>query len=363
MLRSLILSLLVILNLAPALAQPGPRLQLVTELSPHSATARVLAAADGARYILVADETAGTMALFHFAGGELKRTAETKSRGHVWGATLIGNGDTLRIVVAYGMGRGNLNPPLEIYAYPAALDKSEKVWTFNTPRAQATVLKAIGSRVLVTFFSSKYDTEAGWLSLTKDHLWKYTKEVSVRMGSNSDSNGELIALGRPYGDEQGSDGDVILYRKGQAPRTLPSYRGVSALTLLPVAKNEQPSIAIGDGWHANYGKFAQARLSILRPVPQSDRYALDLVQTIENSWAVNRIIPVSKPSDARLFLVTNNRLMEAVPGKDWQVTSLYQQTDQNSVFDCDLLPAADGSEYAVISDGKVSLYKVRPSDK
>jgi len=351
-----VVALVSLLAASHVTAQPTTGLAPIAEIAPRADTVRILRRSSGETLVLVNVDAEKRLSLFELTNSAAKKIAETESLGHVWGAALYGKGSEERIVVVYGLGRGDLHPPLRIVGYPLSLANSEEIKTFTTDRAQSNTLKSVRDKILITWFTSKYETETGWLTKANG-TWDYQKALNVRMGTNSDSDGERIVIARPYGDKQGDDGDVLLYRDGKEPRTLPSYRGASSLAFLP-NQPAQPSapIFIGDGWHSNYGQVAQGRLSLLRPIPGTSRYALDYLLRIPKSYAVNKIVPISLK---QVFLVADNQLLRADEDTEWRLTPLYTQTKTDSVFDSEITTDKKGETFAVIGDGAVTAYQVR----
>lgn len=259
--------------------------------------------------------------------------------------------------MAYGLGRGELNAPLRVVEYPLTLDAPTEVRTFPTERSQMNFMKAAGNQVTVTFFSSKYETETGKLIREADRKWRYEKTLGIRMGTSTDIYKDALLLGRMYGDSQPQDGDLLVKQGKNDLAKQPSYRGVSTAVFYPSSPDGAPAILMGDGWHSNYGQVAEARLSMLLPVPGTQRYALDLLHVFEGSYAVTRIFPTASDRAAPVLLTTNNHLYLGKPGDNWRFTELYTQKNADKVFEVQYLGSIAGELYLVVNDDGVILYK------
>lgn len=356
-------SLFMLLNLIVALVfiesgytQPQSGLHPVTTLAEEADTVRVLNAGSAQTLILGSSDAQKKLWLYTVKNGAAVKTAEGVSLGHIWAATLFGSGSDAKILVAYGLGRGDLNAPLRVASYSLKLDSEKIIHTFPTERSQMNSLEAHGDRVIANYFVSKYETETGALTPVSATDWSYEKMHSIRMGTSVAVNGDALIIGRMYGDLQGQDGDVLFKKQGAEQKTLPSYRGVSSLALYKT-EGSATKILIGDGWHSNYGQFAQGRLSLLTPVAGTSRYTLDLLHTFSGSYAVNRISPTGSGVQDPIVLATNNHLVVAQPGSEWSFTELYSQQNANTIFDVQYVARNGADILVLVADGKVALYK------
>jgi hypothetical protein len=335
-----------------------PTITKITQLADNADSVIVLNPSAAEPLILLASDTEKKLSLFRYSKQHAEKIAESPSLGHVWGATLYGAGADAKIIVAHGLGRGDLNPPIRIVSYPLSLLQSTPVKTFQTQRAQVNSFKLIENKILITHFTSKYESETGFLTPTTNDQWLYEKTLAIRMGTSSDAFKDTTIVGRMYGDSQTQDGDLLLKKGTAEPITLPSYRGLSSLALIPGAAKDTTQIAIGDGWHSNYGQVAQARFSILSPIAGTDRYGLDLIHIFKNAYAVNRIIALRKQAIDPLLLATDKELILAQPGKSWNFTSLYKQSKTDSIFDASFVREESSKFLVLISDGTISLYSI-----
>ncbi len=337
-------------------AQPAAELHPVATLAEEADTARVLNEGAVEPLILISSDAQKKLQLFSFKNGAATKVAEGTSLGHIWAATLFGSGKDAQVLVAYGLGRGDLNAPLRLVSYSMSLANETTIYTFPTERSQMNYLKADEGHVTAAYFVSKYETETGRLTPVSSNNWRYEKAQSVRMGTSVAASGDLLMIGRMYGDVQGQDGDLLLKKGKDGLRTLPSYRGVSSLSFYR-GNGPAAQLLIGDGWHSNYGQLAQGRLSLLTPISGTDRYSLDLLHIFPGSYAVNRISPSGTAPADPVILATNNHLITALPGASWTFKDLYTQQNTNAVFDAQFVAKSGATIFVLISDGKISLYK------
>lgn len=118
-----------------------------------------------------------------------------------------------------------------------------------------------------------------------------TELVSGIMGLKARrlSDGAGVAMGRLYGDRPRSDGGLEIHVAGEAPRTIPTVRGVRTLGTGDVDGDGHIDLVFADGWHFRYAKQGEARLAVL-PGPAfespirvgeiADSYAIDAVEVV-----------------------------------------------------------------------------------
>jgi len=176
---------------------------------------------------------------------KLHKKESVPAQGFMWASV----SHEENIFIGYGYSREFPTNPLIIMKYDLSLKNPEIVYTSNTTRSQITTLKSTSKGVLLTYFTSKYDTKT---------LVLETMEIvdQRRMGMYTDYH-EGLLVGRPYGNDIGIDGDVT-YNNAH----IPSFRGVNALTFIDINNDGEKEIIIADGWHQNYGQLAEPRLSI-----------------------------------------------------------------------------------------------------
>lgn len=230
------------------------------------------------------DPSRRSLLFYSWQGGALRQERSIPIEGSVAGVTSVPNG----YAVATGMGRDNLSAPIRIVVFAGADSKGRVVFERSGERNQVNTILWQDGKLWLNFFTSKYITTIGYLTSTQSGEWTFTETASVRMGDSLDVVGDLAVVGRSYGDIQGQDGDLLLFKGGE--RTLlPSYRGVRSVRVVGDAANHR--IFIGDGWHMNYGQLAQGRLSVVSKRAEDSRYTLQILDYDTATTDFRRLIP------------------------------------------------------------------------
>lgn len=176
----------------------------------------------------------------------------------------------------------------------------------------------------------------------------------MRLGDAVDVYGDSVVIGRPYGDVQGQDGDLFLIEKGKET-LLPSYRGVRAVALFgePLA----PKIAVGDGWHQNYGQLAQGRLSLLMKDGVTNRYSLTLIDRDSKQYGFSKIVPLVKNGKQHLAALGNKTLVVYGPDPEWSKVDVYTRASEERPFDF-VVATTSGSEVEfLVVDGGIRVVR------
>jgi hypothetical protein len=172
-------------------------------------------------------------------------------------------GDTLAIVVGWGMDRAHrqARARLSAYLYRAGTDTlaAETILEPDTSRQDVAALRLCrwpgqGPGVLYAVFDSKYFVRLGFAT-RRAGAWTTRELGRFRMASAIDlvhlPSGPQLVVGRLYGDSLSADGEAFLLTEGGARTPLPTTRGVRAL----VAGTD--GIFLGDGWHREYAAKAR----------------------------------------------------------------------------------------------------------
>jgi len=169
-----------------------------------------------------------------------------------------GDGDD-EILLGCGMGRGQPRAPARLWLIDAA--GARLVWERSGARNQISELRVIDGRVWMAAFSDGKRVEGGWLSAGSPDGWSFEPVVGDALATRQLPIDGGVLVGRVYGDEPRSDGDLS-FRVGDQVTAVPTLRGVRALAALELSGDDQPELLVGDGWHYKYGTEAVARLRL-----------------------------------------------------------------------------------------------------
>jgi hypothetical protein len=303
---------------SPALAQSPETLVHVVSIFPVSG---------GAAAYDLSDKK---LKFFELQESVLKEVRRIPVEHTVWGVSDLNAG----YIVASGYGRGALDAPLRLTWF--AKDGSVSRVVFEKPgeRSQVTYFQRIGEKLWITFFDSKYVTKTGYFQASDKEPWSFIEKLSFRLGDAVDVAGETIAVGRPYGDIQGQDGDLAIYIDG-VRNPITTYRGVRAVTLIGDPK--APDVLAADGWHQNYGQFAQGRVTLARRDSTTGQYASQLIDLDTAQYGFSRFIDFKIGSKSYVAALGNKALQVYSPSEGWKKTVIYTRTSEDFIFDVALL--------------------------
>jgi hypothetical protein len=157
-------------------------------------------------------------------------------------------------LVATGMSRDHKGVPAQIWMVSS--EGAELALDLPTARAQIPTLEVIDGKIWAALFRDTYTVEGGWVE-----NGAFTSVASGRLAEAQVPLGDQVAVGRVYGDEPRSDGDLILSPSGTK---LPVFRGVRQLERADVDGDGDLDLLVADGWHSNYGAIADGRVLLLR---------------------------------------------------------------------------------------------------
>ncbi len=260
-------------------------------------------------------------------------------------------------LVATGAGINDRNAPIRIYSISSDAKTATLLFEKQSPRAEVTGLKRCGEDIWIDFFNSKYFNSIGYLVSKDDGTYDFKEQSSIRMGSSFDCLGDMKVVGRSYGDIQGADGDVLLIRNG-AQTLLPSYRGVRGVRILG-----ENRIVIGDGWHSNYGKIAQGRISLLSRETATARFRLEIIAKSDSNYNFTEFNPISYKGGEYLVVLGSKEiglvsLGDSEGSKQASFTPLYTQKDSKTIMDVVVLKADNKSLTLAVLDGTLTVHTV-----
>jgi len=231
-------------------------------------------------------------------------------------------------IVATGAGRGFRNAPARVWALRA--DGAAMLWEQNQGKNRITDLRILGGYVYVSVYGHNKVIEGGWL---QDGQFHATHQRKMAMQQLPLDDG-IVALGRIYGDEPRSHGDLRIVQTGAPDRVLETRRGVRALSTGDLDQDGHDDLVVADGWHYQYGTQAEARLLVFRGPDFTDRRVLS---EFPEDYTVNHIEFISPIADRgpRLLITASHHLhLVQKDSMGWKSTALTQlkETDQAVVW-------------------------------
>lgn len=327
---------------ACAAAPPGPALRAgpAAELPPAALVFAFDPDGDGVDELVTVD-SARAPATLRWSGGAhplpgvLQRALAVK----------LGPDAKETLLIATGAGPGAPEATATLSALgPAGL---EPRWTGSGPRAQLTELRWAEGGLFVAAFTDERAVESGWLDPAAPGLDRPLRDrLRAHMGMRQLPLGQGRRLvGSLYGEQPKSDGGLQLFERDGQRRALPSLRGVRALAAANLDEDDDLEVIVGDGWHAEYGRSALARLRIF------DGPALEAARTaavLDGSYAVIDVQPIGAGPEACL-LATGSHAVHLLcrDGLGWADQRLGPVGETGNVA---LLRGEDGLQIVISGD-------------
>ncbi len=185
---------------------------------------------------------------------ELGCRAQVVARGD------LGGDGHEELLIGCGMGRGLPRAPARVWMIER--EGSRLLWERDGARNQVSDLRVVGQDLWFTTFADGKRVEGGWLRLGDSSASVFESVVEVPLGLEQLPLGDAVIVGRVYGEEPRSDGDLRSWRDGSWT-SMPSLRGVRSLASADLDADGDPDLLVGDGWHYRYGSQAVGRVRLL----------------------------------------------------------------------------------------------------
>lgn len=181
-------------------------------------------------------------------------------------------GDGNRFFVARGVGRGHLDAPLVLQSLEPETGKATELWRTSGERNEPVTLAVADvdrdgrNELAFAVYASKYMVRTRHLKAGGQWLPEgpEIRMATGRAWGDLDADGKADeVLGRVYGDAKDLPGDLRVDR-GKGLEPVPVVQGIKSVLVARIGDEASPSLYFCDGWVANYGKEARARLKRAR---------------------------------------------------------------------------------------------------
>jgi len=218
------------------------------------------------------------------------------------------------LLVGTGMHRKNRTAPARVYAIGA--NGPQLLWEERGARNQIADLRIWEGRVYVARFVGQKEIQGGFLvdgQIEKLHEGGLSTQ-QLPIAENA------LLVGRVYGEQPRSDGDLRLIRDGRASK-LPSLRGVRTLSLANIDGDPELELLVGDGWHYAYGQQALGRVFLLDGTGWSQGRTLAVLDGEYSARSIEASAPLTgeNPSTSGLLVTGTKKVHFLVrDGLGWQ---------------------------------------------
>ena len=190
-----------------------------------------------------------------------------------------------REIIYLASGTSREFPDAELQIWKIDSTSEEVLW--SSPKSQIGDLQ-MGNKGLYLVYSSGQKLRGGWL--TENGFQQVLEErLALRQIPFGDNK---IIVGRVYGEEKRSDGDLRIYDTNSSDfKKLYSLRGIRALAKSDLNRDGQDELLVSDGWHFKYAQEAKARVVLYEGLADSFPRT---IATFDNEYTVERIEAHSK---------------------------------------------------------------------
>lgn len=240
---------------------------------------------------------------------------------------LYNENNETKLILALGLERGKLDAPIKIFLTDKNLSTSKLIYETKSERSDISFLRQVDSDIYINYFYSRFYSVFGKLTKVTDDKWDFFEIQKVRLGMNVDMDNDNInvVFARPYKDEENNLSEVILLNKDKKLIELPSFRGARSVAFFDTNNDKKQEILIADGWHQDYGKLAENRLSIISFNEKTKKYDLKLISNQKGQPSFEKIIPFSNNNKNYILTVGEKYIDLFDIQNNWKATRLKEK--------------------------------------
>ncbi|MEL6344362.1 MAG: hypothetical protein AAFV53_14690 [Myxococcota bacterium] len=222
-------------------------------------------------------------------------------------------------LLGFGAGKGFRQAPAQIWVVDA--DGATILWQRDRERNQIADLHVIDGKPFVAAFKDGRTVEGGFIV---DNALQPLVEVPLGVAQLPLPTGDVV-VGRLYGDEPRSSGDLQL-RRGQTVDTKPTNLGVKALDAANLDDDPELEVLVADGWHFQYGLRATAHVTLFDGVNLDDSRSIAL---LPDNYTIEEI-EILRDRPAALLTASSSAFLIALDGLGWKPIRLDDVPDQGN---------------------------------
>lgn len=257
----------------------------------------------GIKHVLLASEANGKVSIVDFSSGKKKEVASADIEQKVHGACEFQD----NIILALGSSLKNQTAPINIIELNKELKNQNLIVKKNTGRAQVTHLQNLSDKIYLNYFTDTYNNELVEITKSKSGYEEkslYKKRMAVYVSVADSTN---FAVARPYGDKIGENGDAYIVN-GKSLAKLDTLRGGSTIHFANIDSDSDREVIVADGWHQNYGKIAEARLTLFDLNKSTNKYEKKLLVNDPMQFRFENIDTLAKDSKTYILASGNKNL-------------------------------------------------------
>jgi hypothetical protein len=233
------------------------------------------------------------------------------------------------LFVGRGRARGNMIDFVRVDRVDPRDGKVQPLFREDSERADIAQLvmadiDGSGPTLVVGYFETKHRVAARYLR-SDGSVARGPAQLMATSRIFVDLDGDGTpdeVVGRVYRDDQGTPGD-LLARVGERELEIPTQKGVRALASARLADDEnRAAIYFADGWAANYGTEARAKLA--RAHLRGDRFVVERLAESPGEYTLFSIFVVPLGGEDRIFVQGSRYLsvLERDPSGDHRLRRL-----------------------------------------